>query len=332
MGGFIIDNASWRWIFLVNVPIGVLGYVLAVRRLPIDEPEEAGRLDVVGFLLMGIGLPLFTYAFAEVGEGTSFLSWRGGGLVLVSVVLMGLFVRHALRTDRPLLNLRLFSNPTYAMASAASFVLGAAVFGPYLVMPLFFQEVQHASPMVAGALFAAQGIGAGVSIRIGGVLGHRVSAGILATCGAIVMIVFTLPLVSFDQATPKIESLIVLAGRGFGIGLAMIPVMAAALASLPRAQLPDGAAQTNVLQRVGSSIATTAIAVLLGHELASHSSGAAGLASAYQDTLWAAVGLAVLVLPFAVALLRRQRHAVVAEVPPPSRAIMVAEATPGLDV
>jgi EmrB/QacA subfamily drug resistance transporter len=310
VGGFIIDHFSWRWVFMINLPVGIVALVLAWLRLPRDHPEPAWRLDVVGLLLMSFGLPAFTYALAQLGQGSSIASLDGGVLLALSVVALVLFVWHALRIERPLLNVRLFANRTYAIASATSFALGAAVFGPYLVMPLFFQQVQGASPMQAGALFAAQGVGAAFSIRLGGILSGRASAGTLASCGTVIMIVFTLPLVLFDQTTSHLVAVVVLIGRGFGIGLAMIPTMAAALAILKREQLPDGTAQTSVLQRIGASLATAGIAVLLTRELTAHAGTAAASAAdtvtAYQHTQWASVALAVLVLPCALALRRRQ--------------------------
>jgi len=309
MGGFILDHFSWRWIFLVNLPIGMVGLVLAWLRLPADQAEATGGPDVVGLIAMGLGLPAFTYATAELGEGAPVASFRGGGLLVISLILIAFFIWHALRVKRPLLDLRLFANRTYATATAAMFMFSAAVFGPYLVMPLFFQQVQHASAEGAGALFAAQAIGAAASIRLGGILGHRVQAGVLASCGAVIMIAFTLVLPSFDQMTSHIEAVVVLVGRGFGIGLAMIPLIAAALSELERRQLPDGSAQSNVVQRIGSSLATTAIAVLLSNQLGSGTQASpAHVAMAYDRTLWAAVGLAVLVLPFALALLGCQRR------------------------
>ncbi len=307
LGGFVVDHLSWRWIFLVNIPIGLASLALAVARLPEPTTEPVGRPDLTGLLMLGGGLPLLIYGCTELAAGASFASFRGGGLFLLGLALIAQFVFHALRVTRPLLDLKLFRNRTYWLASAALFVFSAAVFGPYLVMPLFFRQVQHASPMLAGTLFASQGIGAAAAIHAGGRLAGRLPAGLLATIGAAAATLFTIPLATFTASTSHGVAVAVLIGRGFGIGLVMIPLIAAALSELTPPQLSDGSAQNNVIQRIGSSIGTAAIAVLLSSELAGngdHSS--ASVAHAYNVTLWAAVGLAAAVLPFTLALLRRQ--------------------------
>jgi EmrB/QacA subfamily drug resistance transporter len=312
VGGTIVDQVSWRWIFLMNVPLGVIGLILAVRRLATDEPEHAGPVDWPGLVLMGIGLPAAIFSLTKIGEAASLASFDALPLLIISCSMLAAFAVHALRTAHPLLNLRLSANPTYGAAAATTAALGAAMFGPYLLMPLFYQQVQHTSALGAGALFAAQGVGAAISIRIGGLLAHRIRAGALAVTGITIMTAFTIPLTQFTANTPKWVSLLILGGRGFGVGLAVIPSMAAGLAALRRTELPDGTAQLNVLQRVGGAAATAGIAVMLTHELSVHlahgstSAVAAQTASAYDATQWLSVGLCVLALPAALALLASQ--------------------------
>src|SRR5438309_2047386 len=129
LGGLILDNASWRWIFFVNVPIGLLAVPAALRVLPNVKPTPTDRLDVVGLALMATGLPLLTYGLAEVGATGTFTSGKVIVPCLLAVVLIGAFIRHALRTRHPLLDLRLYRRPTFSSASFAMFCLGAALFG-----------------------------------------------------------------------------------------------------------------------------------------------------------------------------------------------------------
>src|SRR5438270_137376 len=117
IGGLILDNASWRWIFFVNLPIGVIAVVTALRTLPRVERGEADPLDVRGFALMSTGLPLLTYGLAEVGITGSFSSPKVIVPCVLGLVLIGLFARHALRTRFPLLDLRLYRRPTFSSAS-----------------------------------------------------------------------------------------------------------------------------------------------------------------------------------------------------------------------
>src|SRR5438874_2291426 len=117
IGGLIVDNTSWRWIFYVNLPVGLLAVAAAIRTLPRGQPGQAGALDVRGLALMATGLPLLTYGLAEIGSTGSFTSPKVVLPCLAGLVLITLFAVHALRIPRPLLNLRLYRRPTFASAS-----------------------------------------------------------------------------------------------------------------------------------------------------------------------------------------------------------------------
>jgi EmrB/QacA subfamily drug resistance transporter len=284
VGGVIVDQASWRWIFLINIPIGVAGVLMALRSLPPDEPEEAGPLDWVGLLTLGAGLPMVTYALAELGEGTAPGSVHGLPLMAAGLALIAFFVVHAGRIEHPLLELRLYRRRLFAISAAAIAMLGATLFGPYLLMPLFFQNVRGNTAIEAGLLFGAQGLGAGTSIWLGGRL-HRIFTGVqLALAGSVITALFTVPLTLLDERSGTGLFVADLALRGFGIGLVFIPIYAIALGDLARAQVADATSQFNVLMRVAGAAATALIAVLLAHELHRHAGDVAGISAAYQDT------------------------------------------------
>src|SRR3984885_8987331 len=177
LGGLIIQNLSWRWIFYVNVPIGVIGFITALRMLPRVEREQVDRLDVRGLLLMATGLPLFTYGLAEVGITGSFGSPKVIGPCLAGIALVGLFVVHALRVPKPLLDLRLYRRPTFSSASVAMFCLGAALFGGMILLPLYWQDVRLESVVDTGLLTAPQGLGAAIAMPFAGKLTDRIGGG-----------------------------------------------------------------------------------------------------------------------------------------------------------
>src|SRR5262249_52716000 len=113
LGGLIVDNTSWRWIFFVNVPVGTVAYVAALRTLPQGEREPTAPLDVRGLALMATGLPLLTYGLAEVGATGTITSLKAIVPLLVGIGLVAVFVLHALRARRPLLDLHLYRRPTF---------------------------------------------------------------------------------------------------------------------------------------------------------------------------------------------------------------------------
>ncbi len=320
LGGLILEHLGWRWIFFVNVPIGILAFVLASRRLPVAESTgRPGPIDAVGFGLLGIGLPTLVYGLAELGG-------RGGVDVehvlvplLAGVALVAGFVVHALRAGRPLLDVRLFANSAFSAAVLTTFVLGAVLFGAMLLLPLYFQQVRGESAAVTGLLIAPQGIGAAVAMPLAGRLTDRVGGGLVALVGVLVTVVGTLPFAFIGAHTSFVLIGAALVLRGLGIGIAIMPSISAAYAVLRPDQVPDATPQLNVSQRVGGSIGTAVFAVVLANQLRSALPTAAGAADAYGNVYWWVTGAtAVALLPAALlSVVERRRRRAARERPRP---------------
>ena len=308
IGGLIVDNASWQWIFYVNVPIGVIAVIAALRVLPEGKSGSPRRLDYRGLGLMAVGLPLLTYGLAEISSTGTFTSPKvilpcAGGLLLI-----GAFVLHALRVPNPLLNLRLYRRPTFSAASAATFFLGAALFGGMILMPYYWQQVRHESVLDAGLLLAPQGLGMALVMPAAGRLTDRLGGGPLALVGVVVTTLATIPF-GFIGAHTSIGSLsVALLVRGMGIGLAFMPAMTAAFAALERSELADASPQLNVVQRVGGSLGTAVLAVVLQRSL-SGAHTAAAMASGYGTAFWASAALTAAAVVPCIILLRAERAA-----------------------
>src|SRR4051794_9412391 len=150
LGGLIVDNSSWRWIFYVNVPFGALAVVAALRFLPSVKPTAVDRLDARGLALMATGLPLLTYGLAEIGATGGLTSAKVVGPCLGGLALLAAFAVHALRVPNPLLDLRLYRRATFASASFTMFCLGAALFGSMILLPLYWQGIRHESVLDTG--------------------------------------------------------------------------------------------------------------------------------------------------------------------------------------
>jgi EmrB/QacA subfamily drug resistance transporter len=308
IGGLILDNASWRWIFYVNLPIGLIAIVAAVRTLPRVQRTAAGKLDVPGLALMATGLPLLTYGLAEIGVTGSFTATKVVVPCLAGLGLIGWFIRHALRVPRPLLNLRLYRRPTFSSASLAMFCLGAALFGGMILLPLYWQEVRHQSVVDTGLLTAPQGLGMALVMPLAGKLTDRWGGGPVALFGVIVTTITTIPFGLIGAHTSIALLSVAMLLRGMGIGFAFMPAMAAAFASLDRSELPDATPQLNVLQRVGGSIGTAVLAVVLQRALIGVHTPS-GAASAYGTAFWASAVLTALAIGPCIVLLLAERAA-----------------------
>jgi EmrB/QacA subfamily drug resistance transporter len=308
LGGLILDNVSWRWIFFVNVPIGAIAVIAALRILPTVRPAPTSRLDIRGLLMMATGLPLLTYGLAEIGVTGSFTATKVLIPIVASIVLITAFVLHALHVPNPLLNLRLYRRPTFSSASFAMFCLGAALFGGMILLPLYWQGIRHESVLDTGLLTAPQGLGMALVMPLAGRLTDRWGGGPFALFGVIVTTLATVPFGLIGTNTSIVGLSVAMLIRGMGIGFAFMPAMAAAFASLERSELSDATPQMNVLQRVGGSIGTAVLAVVLQRSIAGTHT-LAGAAAGYGTAFWASAALTALAIVPCIILVRTERAA-----------------------
>jgi EmrB/QacA subfamily drug resistance transporter len=315
VGGLILENLHWSWIFFVNVPVGFIAFALGWRMLPHTDSGVAGRLDSLGLGLLSIGSAAFVFGLSELGSGASFGSPEVLLPMIVGLALIAGFCLHALRIERPLLDIRLYSNRVFTGASLTTFGVGAALFGAMILVPLYYQEVRGLSVIDTGLLNGPQGIGALVAMPIAGRLTERFGGGPIALIGVSILAVSTIPFAFITAHTSIVLLSLVLVVRGVSIGMSFMPAMTAAFASMRPEQLSDATPQINVLMRIGGAIGTTVLAVALqraavAHTLVpGHAPTPAGLADAFNVAYWWALGIAVLSLIPCLMLLRAERPA-----------------------
>ena len=247
--------------------------------------------------------------------------------IAAGFALVALFGSHSFLVARPLIDMRLFRARGFRAAATATFLLGAALFGTLLVLPLYYQVDRGQSALDAGLLLAPQGIGAALMLPISGRLTDRLGGGPLVVAGCSVIALATVPLVFVSDQTPYTLLAGVLFVRGLGLGASIQPTTAAAYAVVDSSQVPRATAALNTLRQIGASVGTALLSVVLQHESAtalSPPSGAAEgllgplsageraqlsgpLATAFGHTfIWAAAIAFVAILP-AIALLCAER-------------------------
>jgi EmrB/QacA subfamily drug resistance transporter len=297
IGGLLVDHAGWRWIFYVNLPIGVAALFAAIRLLPADQAEDAGPLDVWGLLLAAVGLVGITYGLAGVGT-TSVSSPKVLVPLVLGVVLIAGFVRRSLQVDHPVLDVRLYKNKAFSAASLTMFALGAALYGGLILMPLYFQIVRGEDAVRTGLLLAPQGIGSAVAVWGASRAIERFGGGVTALAGGVIGIVSTIPFLFLGGHTSLVWLSAALVVRGFGVGLSTMPAMTSAYRALRPEQVNDATPQLNVLQRVGGSIGTAILTVILQHHLDHAGTSASAQAGAFGTTFGWVLGVTfVAVLP-----------------------------------
>ena len=190
LGGFLLTHLGWRWIFLVNLPVGVLAVAFALHALPRDEATTPRRLDLLGFALISPGLALLLHGLAGLAHGTDGPSY---GLLLSVVLLVG-FVAHSLRAPgAALIDLRLFTGRIFRAAAATQFVSNAINFGGQLLLPLYFLQIRMASPALTGLLLAPMALGMFFALPLMGRLSERFGARAISGSGAGLAMLGTVP-------------------------------------------------------------------------------------------------------------------------------------------
>ncbi|WP_281896178.1 DHA2 family efflux MFS transporter permease subunit [Micromonospora humidisoli] len=307
IGALLVDHLSWHWMFLVNVPIGIVGLLLALRLVPRGEAGRAGRLDLPALLLVALGLPLLTYAVAGAMDHGGLLAPPVLVPLVAALVALALFVHRSLRADEPLMDLRLARDPVYAAAAGTIAFSGAALFGGLIVMPLYFQLGMGRSIVDTGLLLMAFSIGAAVTFPLAGRLADEHGGGVVALVGLAVVVVGTVPmaLLPADPDPVLVEALQVV--RGVGLALAGSPAVSTALARVRPDQMSDASSQVNILSRVGGALGSALCAVVLSGALADADS-AAEVAAAFRVTFWWLTGMALVALVLAARLTRAQRR------------------------
>src|SRR6202030_3652285 len=280
IAGAILQVASWRWLFLINLPVGVLAIVLAVLFLPNDREETRSReLDLPGFALLSPGLVLFLYGSDHLGERIGFTT------LLISIVLLATFFRMAIRKgDKALIDLQLFKRKTFSASATTQFMSNGILFAGQMLIPIYLIRACGQSPSATGWLLAPLGVGMICSYPWIGALTQRFGIRKVSAGGAFLAFAATLPFIWLASHGLVFA---VLAGalflRGVGLSAVGIPSISAAYASVRKQDLPMATTSLNIVQRLGGPTLTTLCATFLGWRLgAAHSS--AGLTSAFTAT------------------------------------------------
>jgi len=264
LGGWLIDQASWHWIFLINLPLGVIAITYAAMVLKPDAPAPSETFDFVGMLLMSPGLALFLYGVSSIPSEGTIAATKVLVPGLIGAALMIAFVFWAFRPEHPLLDLRLFKDRNLTVATIVMFLFAGAFFGALLLVPTYFQQVRGESVLKAGLLVAPQGLGAMLTMPIAGMLADRVPVGRIVPFGlvAIVLGMFGLTQTT-DPATPYWQIIACLFVMGLGMGGTMMPLFTSALRTLRAHQVARGSTLINVIQQVASSVGVATISVVL---------------------------------------------------------------------
>jgi EmrB/QacA subfamily drug resistance transporter len=269
LGGLIVTYASWRWIFFINIPVGLLGIVLV--NLLVGDLKETGRrpLDRSGFALTGIGLAALAFGFENVGRG-AIPTIAVIGLLAVGALCLTLYVRHARRVSHPIIDLRLFDIPTYASASIGGFLFRMGLGALPFLLPLMLQVGFGLSALHSGLLTFASAAGAMLmktsAVKILRTFGFR----IVLVGDAIISAGFLFGYSLFRPDTPHFVIFLALLIGGFFRSLQMTSINTLGYADVPPAMLSRATSLSSMAQQLSQTAGVATAALMLHTVLVLH--------------------------------------------------------------
>lgn len=321
LGGWLLHVASWHWIFLINVPFGVVGVIAGIIALPRDSAGSAPRLDIVGVLLMSPGLALTLWGVsAESSAGT--FSIVSIAAVVTGVCLMAVFIWRSLTITHPLLDLRILRLPSFHRPVALMVTFQVGFFGILLILPAFLQQIQGLSPFQVGLLIAPSGIGSIITMPFASALIDRMPAGRVIPWGTALLALSAIPLTRLELTTPLWWLVAVQLLMGLGLGIVMMPTSSISLKGVTHEQVGVASTVYSIVGQVSSVSGVALVSVLLARGLqaspevsraiAGQTTGAQAAAALeqgahiYGSVLWAPA--VFLIIGFVVSLLLPMRE------------------------
>ncbi len=280
LGGWLVQYVDWRLIFYINVPIGIIGVLLAMAYVPKFAAHRMGPFDFGGAILSASGLFGMLLALSE-GETWG---WQSEPIVLLlvgSAILLTLFVLWELNNAHPLLNLRVFKRGSFAMAQVIVIVVTISMYSGLFYVPLFLQTVVGYGALETGLMMMPAALASAIMMPVSGWLYDRIGARPVVVVGLLILAYTTFLLHNLSTTTPVRDVVIWLTLRGFGMGMSMMPATTAGMSSLPTSEVGSGSSINNVAQRVAGSLGLAFMTAVLQAQSSLH---AANIAATYTPT------------------------------------------------
>jgi EmrB/QacA subfamily drug resistance transporter len=293
IGGLILQNLSWQWIFLVNVPVGLLAIVLALVVVPADTPSagQAPPLDTLGVALLCPAFAAVVYALSQAGTAGFGVPRVIVALVAGSVLLAG-YVVHALRAEHPLIDLKLFGGKGFSSSVVTMFLLGGMLFALLFLLPLFYQQVRGHGVFVAGLLVMPLGLGL-FGTPIAGKIADRFGPRLLVPMGAALIGLGALLYTGADTATSQVLLTAALLVVGFGMSLVGPPTMGSVYRTVPAESVGTATGAVFILNQIGASLGIAVVALIVQHGLAAGTAPATAFGAAFWWTVLGAAAVLV---------------------------------------
>ncbi|MEX2460717.1 MAG: MDR family MFS transporter [Paenibacillaceae bacterium] len=265
VAGWLVDYAAWQWIFIINLPIGILAIIIGIRSLPSINRQAVAALDIFGMLLAPIAFAGLSYGVSESIHGWASTKTVTG--LTIGIVALLLFIFVELRHKQPILELRVFKSLDFSKAIVIQWISQIALFGTMFMVPLFLQQAQNYSAFDTGLIMLPQALAAGIFMPISGALFDKIGARPLVMAGMAIVTGAAFMLTQISAADGISALILPLSLLGAGMGLSMMPLNTHLIQASPQNLVGRVTSLTNAAQQVMTSFAVAGLMTILASKM-----------------------------------------------------------------
>ena len=266
IGGYLTDNFNWRWVFYVNLPVGLLTFAILWFLLP-SRPKAERRFDFTGFIFIGIAVASFQLMLDRGAERDWFASWEIIIEGLVAIAAAWMAIVHFVTAEKPLFDRALFKNRNLVVGMFFMVVIGVSTMAPMALLPAMLQQLFGYSVVQTGMMMAPRGVGVLLTMWIAGQLIGKVDTRLVIAVG---LVIFAGSLRMMAGWSLEMDSWPVISSgfiQGLGMGLVFMPLNSLAFATLDQKYRTDGSSLLNLMRSIGQSAGISMVTVLLARNI-----------------------------------------------------------------
>ncbi|MCR8641184.1 multidrug efflux MFS transporter [Paenibacillus sp. N1-5-1-14] len=305
LAGYLVDYVNWTWIFLINIPIGIIGLIFGIRKLPKIERQSVPALDLLGMILAPLAFAALCYG---ISEGAT--DWSSSKTLIglgVGVGALILFIIVEFIHKQPLLELRVFKSWEFSRAIIIQWITQVALFGTMFLVPLFLQQAKGYSAFDTGLIMLPQALAAGLMMPISGKLSDKIGARPLVMAGMAIVTIAAFLLSQIKGDDGIIMMIIPLILLGAGMGLSMMPLQTHLMKTAPQNLVSRVTALINALQQVVGAFAVAGLTTILTSQMKQHITEGVPptidtWAASFGDTFFVLIGVGALGIILALLL------------------------------
>lgn len=292
LSGWVVEHYSWRTLFVIVLPFGILTILWALFKLRNITPNRNVKLDVLSLILSSVGFGGLLYGFSSAGDK----GWGSPlvyGTIGVGAFSLALFIVRQLLMKDPLLDFRIYKHPMFALASVISIVMSVAMFSGMILTPLYVQNVRGILPFEAGLLMLPGAIIMGLMSPITGRVFDKYGPKAISITGLVITTISTYYLSKLELTTGYYYLMALYTVRMFGMSMVMMPIMTNGLNQLPMRSNPHGTAMNNTLQQVSGAIGSALLLTIMtkrmestGATLAQDAAASGALSSTTEQEIY----------------------------------------------